>query len=149
MVTMWAGETFTEKNGHHFKNVSHFDQILFHVHILRAYVPTSGRHEFSIIKPVAMKTVHRWWCWMTTTTTFEDNTRQTIHDYMGSLAFMPNEPTTVQKKLYRISSELATMNMCIITLLFAPKALGLSHIICGLIFDDKVGAQICSIPNYF
>ena len=40
-----------------------------------------------MIKPVAMRTVHRHQM------PDDDDIQQTIHDCLGSLAFMPNEPT--------------------------------------------------------
>ena len=51
---------------------------------------TCARYEVSVIKPVARRTPQ------TMPTPTLDNTQWTIHDYIGSLAFMPNMSKSVR-----------------------------------------------------
>ena len=49
-----------------------------------------ARYEVSVIKPVKRETVHmqwQWWC--------NNDTQQTVHDWISCLAWMPNEPKEV------------------------------------------------------
>ena len=60
-----------------------------HGHILGAYVHMCARYEVSVIKPVAGRTVARktkMTTTMTMTTSMQDATQLTIHDYIGSSA---------------------------------------------------------------
>ena len=60
------------------------------MHILGVYV----QDEVSMIKPVARKTRKS-----TDDDDNDDNIRWTIHDYIVSLAFIPNEPKCVHEDL--------------------------------------------------
>ena len=44
-----------------------------HVHILGAYVHICARYEVSVIKPVARRTVHRWYQWQCQIHHMKDN----------------------------------------------------------------------------
>ena len=57
------------------------------VHILGAYVHKKAKYEVSMFKPVARRTVHR----CQTMPDDDNDTQQTIHYYIGSLAFVTNE----------------------------------------------------------
>ena len=67
-----------KKNGCHLKkNVGQID-LDFDVHVYWGYICTFAWYEISIIKIIDDAN--------------DDNTRRTIHDCIGSLIFMPNEP---------------------------------------------------------
>ena len=77
------------------KNIGYID-LIFHVHIRGIYVYVWVRCDISMIKSEARRTVPQTMPTPTTITP-DDNTRWTIHDYIGSLAFMPNEPESTKK----------------------------------------------------
>ena len=61
---------------------------------LGAYGYIYARYEVSVIEHVPGMTGHRWQWLFTQEDDANTGTRRTIHDYIGSSALMPNEPTS-------------------------------------------------------
>ena len=69
------------------------------------YVHISAKHKVSVINALTGTAVHRWHQWWTMTTIINDDTnddandtQQTNHDCIGSLACMPNEPKSGESR---------------------------------------------------
>ena len=86
LVSIWK----LKKKGCHLKITCQI-VLIFHVHIPGTYVHTVARYEVSTNKHMNKRTVHKWQCHANDD---DDNARQTIHDYIFSSEFMPNEPTS-------------------------------------------------------
>ena len=69
------------------------------MYILGPYKQTCTKYEISMIKPLARRLTddnHN------TNNTNDDKAPRTSHDYIGSLAYIPNEPINKQRNKYSI-----------------------------------------------
>ena len=116
LALMWNMKK-RKKNGCCLKNVGHINKI-FHVHMLGAYVHVNIL--WSNMWPGGMATDDA--------NNIEDdnddnNTRRTIHDCLGSFAFMPNEPIMAilpHDTITKVTCDCVRLHffICWITLLF-------------------------------